>query len=52
MAKKIIKINKKAVKKNINKPKITLKEAMRGVTKASFGPLLDWGPDVGNEIIR
>ena len=29
----------------------TLKEVMKGMTKANFEGELDWGPDVGNEII-
>ena len=29
----------------------TLKEIMKGMTRANFEPELDWGPDVGQEII-
>jgi antitoxin MazE len=28
-----------------------LKELLKGMTRANFEPMLDWGPDVGNEII-
>jgi antitoxin MazE len=34
------------------KPKYpSLKEIMKGMTRANFEPELDWGPDVGQEII-
>jgi len=29
----------------------SLKEIMKGMTRANFEPELDWGPDVGQEII-
>jgi antitoxin MazE len=43
---------KEVILKEVKKPKLTLKEAMKGMTKANFEPLLDWGRDVGNEIIQ
>lgn len=30
----------------------SLKEVLKGMTKDNFQPLLDWGPDVGKEIIE
>lgn len=30
----------------------TLKEIMKGMTKANFEPLVDWGAPVGKEIIE
>ena len=30
----------------------TLKDLLKGMTKANFEPMLDWGPDVGKEIIE
>jgi antitoxin MazE len=30
----------------------TLKEALKGAKSSDFEPLMDWGPDVGEEIIR
>ena len=30
----------------------TLKEVMKGMTRENFEPMLDWGPDVGKEIIE
>jgi antitoxin MazE len=43
---------KEVILKEIKKPKMTLKEAMKGLTRADFEPVIDWGPDVGNEIIH
>ena len=43
---------KEVILKEVKKPKLTLKEVMKGMTKANFEPLLDWGRDVGNEIIQ
>ena len=43
---------KEVILKEVKKPKLTLKEAMKGMTKANFEPLLDWVRDVGNEIIQ
>jgi cob(I)alamin adenosyltransferase len=30
----------------------SLKKVLKGMTKANFEPMLDWGPDVGKEIIE
>lgn len=30
----------------------TLKEALKGMTRVNFEPELDWGSDVGEEIIK
>jgi antitoxin MazE len=37
--------------KVIKDKKPTLKEMLKGMTKANFEPLVDWGPPVGREII-
>jgi len=43
---------KEVILKEVKKPKLTLKEVMAKIPKGSFGELIDWGPDVGNEIIH
>jgi antitoxin MazE len=37
--------------KVIKDKKLTLKEMLKGMTRANFEPLVDWGPPVGREII-
>ena len=38
--------------KVVEKKKPTLKEIMKGMKKSDFHPFIDWGPDVGKEIIE
>lgn len=39
--------------KQVKKSKYpSLKEVMKGMTKENFHPMIDWGPDVGEEIIK
>ena len=46
-------ILKVAKPKQVKKSKLpSLKEVMKGMTKANFEGELDWGPDVGKEIIQ
>lgn len=44
--------DKSVVLKEIKKPSISLRQAMKGLTKSDFESVWSWGPDVGNEIIR
>jgi antitoxin MazE len=43
---------KEVILKEVKKPRPTLKEIMKGMTKANFEPLVDWGAPVGREIIE
>lgn len=33
------------------KPKYTIEELVKGITRENMHELVDWGPDVGNEIL-
>ena len=42
---------KEIVLKEVKRPKMTLKEALKGLTRDDFEPVINWGQDVGNEKI-
>ena len=51
----VVSLNQKGseiILKVVKKKQPTIKEVMRSMTRANFEPMLDWGLDVGKEIIE
>ncbi len=44
-------IVKPKIKEKYTKPKYTIEELVKGITRENMHALVDWGPDVGAEIL-